>query len=81
MEGLIRKITIGDNPKDAMAYVVGNNVGADYLIDSILFEEELLRSHNISRYNIYVKEKRNGGYKLWKTVEGVPTVIEYDLDF
>ena len=49
MENLIRKIVIGPNPKDAMAYYVGMKAGAGKVV---LIEEDdrAMFKHNIRRY-------------------------------
>lgn len=75
---LIRKIVIGQNPKDAMAYYVGMRVG-QMKVDSILLDERHLAKHSIKRYLVYLKGEE--GLMLWKTVENVPCLIEYDLNF
>lgn len=81
MSGLIRKIIVGQNPKNAMAYVVGMEAGRSSMsISAIVFDEEHLVRYNKSRYLIYVKEE-DGVQTLWKYVEEMPVIIEYDLNF
>lgn len=75
---MIRKIVIGINPKDAMAYYVGMKVG-NMKIDSIVVDEKFLVVHNIRRYLIYLTSDE--GVMLWKTIEDLPVVVEYNLNF
>ena len=49
MEGVIRKIVIGRDPKDAMAYYVGMRAGSGE-VSAILFDEEHMVRYNKSRY-------------------------------
>ena len=42
MEGLIRKIIIGRDPKDAMAYYIGMRAGSGQVSAIILDEEHLI---------------------------------------
>lgn len=75
---LIRKIIIGTNPKDAMAYYVGMKAGSGKVTD-ILADEAALYKYNISRYHVYVQDDKTT--YIWKTVENLPVLIEYDCNF
>ena len=75
---MIRKIVIGINPKDAMAYYVGMKVG-NMKVDSIVVDEKFLVVHNIRIYLIYLTSDE--GVMLWKTIEDLPVVVEYNLNF
>ena len=76
---LIRKIVIGQNPKDAMAYYTGMTVGSAK-IDTIILDEEALVRYQIRRYRIYITDP-DEGTMLWKDIVGMPVVIEYDCRF
>lgn len=76
--GLIRKIIIGPNPKDAMAYYVGMRAGPRE-VTAILLDDEYLHRYSKPRYLIYVEGDE--GTTLWKSVVDAPVVIEYDLNF
>jgi hypothetical protein len=78
MSGLIRKIVIGPNPKDAMAYYVGMRAGPRE-VTAILLDEEYLHRYSQARYLIYVEGDE--GTTLWKSVVGLPCMLEYDLNF
>jgi hypothetical protein len=76
---LIRKIIIGTNPKDAMAYYVGQKAG-DSVIDSIIQDERCFAKYGIRRYLVYIYNK-DEGTMLWKTVDNMPVLIEHDCEF
>lgn len=76
---LIRKIIIGQNPKDAMAYYIGMTVG-NSRIDAIIQDDEALVRYQIRRYRIYINDPEEGTM-LWKDIVGMPVVIEYDCRF
>jgi hypothetical protein len=79
MDGIIRKIVIGRDPKDAMAYFIGMRAGAGE-VSTIVFDEELLYKHGKKRYLIYLQQS-DGAQVLWKSVDDMPCIIEYDCNF
>jgi hypothetical protein len=76
---MIRKIIIGVDPLKAMAYYVGQKAG-DSLVDAIVLDEAYLHKFKEKRYLVYIKHPEDG-IMLWKSVENVPVLIEYDLNF
>jgi len=78
MSGVIRKIVIGLNPKDGMAYYVGMRAG-DRKVNAIVQDDEHMYRYGKSRHLIYLEGDE--GISLWKSVEGMPCLIEYDLNF
>ena len=78
MDGLIRKIIIGQNPKDAMAYYVGMRAG-DGEVSAIVLDEEHLYRYQKKRYLVYLQS--DSGQVLWKSVDEMPCIIEYDCNF
>ena len=78
MDGLIRKIVIGRDPKDAMAYYVGMKAGAGSVSAIVLDDEHLFR-YNKKRYLVYLQT--DDGQVLWKSVDEMPCIVEYDLNF
>lgn len=78
MDGLIRKIVIGRDPKDAMAYYVGMKAGSGNVSAIVLDDEHLFR-FNRKRYLVYLQT--DDGQVLWKSVDDMPCIIEYDLNF
>jgi hypothetical protein len=82
MNGLIRKIVIGKNPKDAMAYWVGMVVNKDSnsKVSAIMFDERSFEIKNRSRYFIYLQEE-DGSQVLWKAIDEMPCIVEFDLNF
>jgi len=75
---MIRKIVIGRDPKDAMAYYVGMRAGAGK-VTAIILDESCLHKYSLTRYLIYIENEE--GTMLWKAVHSMPCIIEYDLKF
>jgi hypothetical protein len=76
---LIRKIVIGQNPKDAMAYYVGMRVGENKIV-VIEFNERGYHKTGERGYNIYIEHPEDGTM-FWKEVVNMPCIVEYDLNF
>ncbi len=53
MDGIIRKIIIGRDPKDAMAYYIGMRAG-DGKVSAIVMDEEHLYRYQKKRYLVYL---------------------------
>lgn len=75
---MIRKIVIGRDPKDAMAYYVGMRAGAGK-VSAIIEDEAHLHKFSQKRYLIYIENEE--GTMVWKVIEGMPCILEYDLKF
>ena len=75
---MIRKIVIGRDPKDAMAYYVGMRAGAGKVV-AIIQDEKYIQKYGIVRYLIYVENDE--GTMIWKSIDGMPCILEYDLKF
>jgi hypothetical protein len=70
----IRKISIGANYKDAMHYLVGQEVvGGGYVIHLIKNHEEL------ESYKIWITNGTE--IVLWKEFKKMPISIEYNINF
>jgi hypothetical protein len=78
MTGLIRKIIIGQSPKDALAYFVGMKAGSGKVSDIVL-DEQYLEDFGKTRYLVYLSNEE--GTSLWKAIEEMPCLIEFDLNF
>ena len=78
MQGLIRKIIIGKDPKDAMAYYVGMRAG-DGNVSAIVVDDEPLHRYNKKRYLVYLQQQDS--QVLWKSVDEMPCIVEYDCKF
>lgn len=76
---LIRKIVIGQNPKDGMAYYVGMRVGEGKIVVIEFNERDYYKTGNKS-YKVYI-ESKNEGTMLWKEISNMPVIVEYDLNF
>lgn len=75
---MIRKIIIGRDPKDAMAYYVGMRAGSGKVV-AITEDEAHLHRHSKKRYLIYIENEE--GTMLWKSIDDMPCILEYDLNF
>lgn len=82
MNGLIRKLIIGKDPKDAMAYWVGMPVGRnkESKVSAITFDDRSFETKNRSRYFVYLQEQ-DGSQVLWKVIDNMSCIIEFDLNF
>ena len=78
MNGLIRKIVIGPNPKDGMAYYIGMRAGSGEVSAIVLDERHMLKYHK-TRYLIYLQNEH--GQVLWKAVDEMPCIVEFDCNF
>tara|TARA_R100001015_G_C4584156_1_gene140276 strand:+ start:430 stop:666 length:237 start_codon:yes stop_codon:yes gene_type:complete len=78
MEGLIRKIIIGKDPKDAMAYYVGMRAGGGK-VSTIILDERHLAHYNKKRYLVYISI--DDSQVLWKGIDDMPCIVEFDLNF
>ena len=78
MEGLIRKIVIGPDPKNGMAYFVGMRAG-DKKVSAIIQDESYLHKFGKCRYLVYTEGTE--GTELWKAVDDMPCLLEFDLNF
>ena len=68
---LIRKISIGRDYKDAMHYVVGQQVLSGHYSIAEINQEE-------NSYSIWVK--KNGEIVKWKEIVDTPLIVEYNLN-
>jgi len=78
MEGLIRKLVIGKDPKNGMAYFVGMKAGRG-IVSAIIQDESYLRKFGKCRYLVYIESEE--GTDLWKAVDDMPCLLEFDLNF
>ena len=78
MDGLIRKIVIGQDPKNGMAYFLGMRAGKGE-VAAILLDDEHLHRYGKKRYLVYVENDE--GTMLWKAVDDMPCTLEFDLNF
>jgi hypothetical protein len=75
---IIRKIIAGTDPLKALAYYVGQKAG-DGEIHAIMIDGGHLVRHGERRYLIYLK--KDNSIMLWKSIEAMPTIVEYDCNF
>ena len=75
---MIRKIVIGRDPKDAMAYYTGMRAGAGK-VSAIIEDEAHLHKFSKKRYLVYIENEE--GTMLWKSIDDMPCILEYYLKF
>jgi hypothetical protein len=78
MEGLIRKIVVGRDPKNGMAYYVGMRAGSGEIC-AIVEDERYLVKFGKQRYLIYIENEE--GTMLWKSIDEMSCILEFDLNF
>ena len=79
MEGLIRKIIVGRDPKEAMAYFIGMRAGSGK-VSTKLHDDRYLSKYGKNRYLVYL-EIEDGTLTLWKAIDGMPCMLEFDCNF
>jgi hypothetical protein len=72
---MIRKIVIGVNPKDAMAYYIGMNAGDGKIV---AIEKNF---NDFGEPVVFIFIQTDQGTSVWKEVFGMPMIIEYDCKF
>ena len=75
---MIRKIIIGRDPKDAMAYFIGMRAGSGK-VSAIIEDEAHLYKYNKKRYLVYIENEE--GTVLWKAIDDMPCIVEFDIKF
>ncbi len=78
MEGHIRKIIIGKDPKNAVAYYVGMRAGGGE-VSTIILDDKHLHKYSKTRYLVYLNI--DDCQVLWKGIDDMPCIIEYNLNF
>ena len=61
-----------------MAYYVGMRAG-DGKVSAILEDERALVKYNKKRYLVYIETSE--GTLLWKAIDDMPCMLEFDLNF
>mgnify|MGYP001204145709 CR=1 FL=1 len=78
MEGLIRKIVVGRDPKNGMAYYVGMRAGGGN-VSAIVLDDHHLHRFSKTRYLVYMEAENT--QVLWKAIEDSPCIVEFDCNF
>ena len=52
----------------------------DRKVSAIVLDESMLHRFNIKRYLIYLQEE-DGSQALWKSVDDMPCIVEFDCNF
>lgn len=70
---MIRKISIGLDLKNTMAFFVGQELFKSYIVDTI-------RKNDDGSYSLYLK--KDGEIVLWKNFnKNLPITLEYNINF
>ena len=78
MDGVIIKIVFGKDPKDAMAYYLGMRAGRGE-VSAIIHDEKHLHRYGKNRYLIYLLD--DDSQTLWKSIDDMPCMLEFDCNF
>lgn len=78
MEQPIRKLICGVDPKNGFAFVVGQKVYGGGEINAIAVDGRAEQLYGRSRFLIYVENE--DGIVLWKAVDNMPVIVEYDIE-
>lgn len=79
-KGLIRKISITD-PKTGLTYIVGQRMRGDtVIVTEIRLDVEMSNFIGSSVYDVIVRNISSEHSRIWKSIEGMPVVTEFNLD-
>ncbi len=81
--GIIRKIILGQNPLNGLAFTVAKKPGVGNIImlniSNIVEDSDHYHSFGVVRYYVYYKLE-GGEERLWKSFSNIPVTIEYDTE-
>jgi hypothetical protein len=69
---IVKKITVGPDPKNGFTYVIGGK-----FLKGTLEIEEIKKNDS---YSIYVKKVDSTADVHWKDIVGMPITVEYNID-
>ena len=73
----IKKITIGPDPKNGFTFRIGAQIRSPKGTITVSSIDEVKENEH---YSIYVKKGEETAEVLWKSISGMPTTIEYNID-
>ena len=80
---IIRKISIGLGfPDNSLHFQVGKEIRLQqnpYKISSISIDKKIKEQESRTVYNVYIQNEE--GTLLWKSISGMPIVLETDITF
>jgi|TARA_R100000234_G_C4973133_1_gene167245 hypothetical protein len=80
MNGIIRKISIGDI-KTGITYKKNQMMfGNSIQVMEILHNEDFRANTGKTRYDIFIKKNDCKYIRLWKSFIDVPVAVEYDVE-
>lgn len=77
-KGIIRKISVGDI-KEGITYKVGQSMFGDRIMIEQIMQDLKALELGILKYDIYISENGSNNVRLWKEIENMPIVKEYDV--
>ena len=80
MDGIIRKITVGDI-KDGITYVVGQPImRGKATITAIVQDDMYFYKYNMLKFNVFIRMENEEDSEMWKSFYKI-TGVEYNLDY
>tara|TARA_R110000744_G_C19059274_1_gene528762 strand:- start:5 stop:277 length:273 start_codon:yes stop_codon:yes gene_type:complete len=80
IDGIIRKVTIGDI-KEGITYVVGQPImRGRATITAIVQDDMYFHKYNMLKFNVFIKKNENEDSEMWKSFFKI-TGVEYNLEY
>ena len=80
MDGIIRKVTVGDI-KDGITYVVGQPImRGKATITAIVQDDMYFYKYNMLKFNVFIRMENEEDSEMWKSFYKI-TGVEYNLDY
>lgn len=76
--GIVRQLTMGNDYKEAMKYVVGKTYNEQFTITSITENEYDSLYFGNRSYDVFVKDLIVKNEFLWASTNGVHCVVQYE---
>ena len=73
MDTIIRKISVGSDVNNQLHISVGSTMGGKKI--------SLINEYLPKCYEVWVEQTNPIGVSLWKTIEGMPVIVERDTRF
>ena len=80
INGLIRKVTVGDI-KDGITYVVGQPImRGKAKITAIVQDDMYFHRYNMLKFNVFIRKSEKEESEMWKSFFKI-TGVEYNLEY
>ena len=70
---------VGKDPKNGMAYYLGMRAGTGK-VSTIIQDERHLHKYGKTRYFVYIEDE-DSIQTLWKAIDNMPCMLEFDCSF